>query len=113
MADDEDKEQTSLNQEALDEVMGALSKPAATASGPADTETPKPHSGDELRPVLLSVPEKRRPDPMPVCGACPKSVWWATAKTLECYCQLMHARTWTSEDPDPIMFCDGILTEEE
>ena len=108
MAEDNDSN-PSPNKDPLDTLIGTL-------GGTGHPRNPKEDrtqaSDDALSPALLQIRRERRPSPMPVCGACPKSVWWATAKKLECYCQLMHARTWTSEDPQPIESCDGFLSRE-
>ena len=67
----------------------------------------------EESPTLSALDEKRRPDPMPVCGTCPHSTWFASASHLKCYCRAMHAVTWNSEEPIPILSCDGILLSSE
>lgn len=105
-------EEPNPSEQALDNLMTALSGPTG-AGGTGDAEARTGRSDMSLSPVLVQIRPGRRPSPMPVCGACPKSVWWATAKKLECYCRLMHARTWTSEDPEPIETCDGFLTRED
>lgn len=60
-------------------------------------------------PTLSTLDEKRRPEPMPVCGPCPHSMWFASGEELKCYCRIMHVITWTSDEPVPITACDGIL----
>lgn len=42
-----------------------------------------------------------------------KDVWpfARAAKKLQCYCRLMHAVTWSSQDPEPTQSCDGLLAE--
>jgi hypothetical protein len=64
-------------------------------------------------PTLTSLEPKRRPDPKPVCETCPQSMWFASAAHLKCYCRVMHAVTWNSEEPLPILSCDGILLSSE
>ena len=66
----------------------------------------------EESPTLSALDEKRRPDPMPVCGACPHSTWFASAQELKCYCRMMHVVTWNNEEPIAITACDGILLPE-
>ena len=108
MADDKDRA-PSPSKDPLDTLMSTLGESSRTDYRGEDRTRP---SDGTLSPALLQVRPERRPSPMPVCAACPKSVWWATAKKLECYCQLMHARTWTSEDPEPIESCDGFLSRQ-
>jgi hypothetical protein len=66
----------------------------------------------EESPTLSALGEKRRPDPMPVCGACPHSMWFASAQELKCYCRKMHVVTWNNDEPIAITACDGILLPE-
>ena len=109
MAQDQDSD-PSRCKDPLDTLMSTLGGSSRTGNRGEDRTQP---SDDALSPALLQIRPERRPNPMPVCGACPKSVWWATAKKLECHCQLMHARTWTSEDPEPIESCDGLLSRQQ
>ena len=65
----------------------------------------------ELSPTLCSLEAVRRPDPMPVCGACPRSMWFLSKETgLKAYCRAMHAFVWASDNPQPIRACDGPST---
>lgn len=61
-----------------------------------------------ISPTLLSLPKERRPDPLPICAACPSSMWFASKDGLKAYCRVMHSLTWSSEEPEPILSCDGI-----
>lgn len=67
-----------------------------------------PKAAEIYSPVLTSLPKDRRPDPLPVCAACPSSMWFASTEGLKGYCRVMHSLTWTSEEPEPIVACDGI-----
>lgn len=58
-------------------------------------------------PVLLSLAEDKLPNPLPVCAACPAAVWHVSPPALRCYCRLMHLESWTSEQPQPLLACDG------
>jgi hypothetical protein len=64
-------------------------------------------------PTLVTIDSKRRPAPKPVCESCPHSMWFASETELKCYCRLMHAVTWTSDQPVAILSCDGIVLSTE
>ena len=68
--------------------------------------------GFPLRPALERLPQGRRPRPEPVCARCPRAVWFGSANSVSCYCRLMHVLTWTSEEPKPLLFCDGFSAAE-
>lgn len=75
-------------------------------------QAPSPIDAEYQSPTVATLEEPRRPKPSPVCAACPNSLWFATAEHLKCYCRLMHAVTWSSDEPKPITTCDGILLSE-
>jgi hypothetical protein len=64
-------------------------------------------------PTLVTIDSKRRPASKPVCESCPHSMWFASETQLKCYCRMMHAVTWTSEQPVAILSCDGIVLPTE
>jgi hypothetical protein len=64
-------------------------------------------------PTLVTIDSKRRPASKPVCESCPHSMWFASETQLKCYCRMMHAVTWTSEQPVAILSCDGIVLSTE
>ncbi len=77
-------------------------------------DTPAPRPGPEYQsPTVATLDAKRLPNPTPVCEACPHSMWFASATHLKCYCRAMHAVTWNSEEPTPILSRDGILLSSE
>ena len=70
--------------------------------------------GRELSPMLCLLEAARRPDPMPVCGGCPRSMWFLSKETgLKAYCRAMHVVVWESDNPQPILACDGVLDRKE
>ena len=73
------------------------------------TESSSTADAEYQSPTIALLQERRRPKPSPVCAACPNSLWFASPDHLKCYCRLMHAVTWTSEEPKPIVACDGIV----
>ena len=64
---------------------------------------------DSESPTFASADPKLRGKDKAICATCPHSMWFASATHLQCYCQVMHVITWTSEKPIPILACDGIL----
>lgn len=76
---------------------------------PASPAPPQAGLSGYESPTLTLVEKLRRPNPPTVCGACPHSMWFASKATVKCYCRLMHSLTWTSEEPIPILQCDGVL----
>jgi hypothetical protein len=65
-------------------------------------------------PVLIALKPEKLPNPLPVCAACPAAVWHVSEQALRCYCRIMHLESWTSEQPQPLLACDGqvIATQE-
>ena len=94
---------TEEQQNDLDGVLNQLER------SPEPAQSPPAADAEYLSPTVALLEERRRPKPSPVCAACPNSLWFATAEHLKCYCRLMHAVTWNSEEPKPIATCDGIL----
>ena len=47
------------------------------------------------------------------CAVCPNSLWYGTAKKVECFCRLMHAVTWNADSKQSITHCDGLFVEED
>jgi hypothetical protein len=102
----------------------------SAARGDADALTALRSGGDQLEcpndqapdppgraecesPTVSGLELGRRPKPLPICAACPHSLWFASAKHLRCFCRLMHVVTWNSEQPSsPIAACDGIMVSE-
>ena len=74
---------------------------------------PRPADMAHLSPTLVSLEAKRQPSPEPVCVACPKSMWLSQSASLKCFCRVMHAVTWDSDDPQPILTCDGAMMPDE
>ena len=75
---------------------------------PAQEQPQLPVSGQPFEsPTLATLDPGRRPHPETVCAVCPSSMWFASRDQLQCHCRIMHAVTWTSEDPQPITACDG------
>ncbi len=99
-----DKERTDLNS-VLKEFERPLQFEAPLLPGPAALPCSSP--------TVAALEPKRRPEPKPVCEACPHSMWFASAAHLKCYCRVMHVVTWNSEEPAPILSCDGILLSSE
>lgn len=58
-------------------------------------------------PVLIALHPDKLPNPLPVCAACPAAVWHVSESALRCYCRIMHLESWTSEQPQPLLACDG------
>ena len=58
-------------------------------------------------PTLTALGPSRLPKVSTVCETCPLSLWFASAKTLRCYCRLMFTVTWDSAAPLPLTHCDG------
>lgn len=79
----------------------------STAAGPRllGSRQPRMYSS----PLLQGIEERFQPTPMPACGSCPLSLWFATQQALKCYCTRMHALVWEtgSESIQPVMDCDG------
>jgi hypothetical protein len=71
-------------------------------------------SGSDLpvSPTLATLPLSRRPQPGTVCETCPNSVWFASKKAVKCYCRVLFLVTWSSEEPNQIMHCDGVFLGE-
>jgi hypothetical protein len=69
--------------------------------------------GEYLSPTVAQLDTSRRPNPSSLCATCPNSLWFATADHLKCYCRLMHVVTWSSEEPKPIVACDGLVLSTE
>lgn len=63
-------------------------------------------------PTLLLLAKNRRPSPSTICEICPASVWFTTAETVECYCRVMHLKSWTGEEPRALNSCDGQVQAE-
>ena len=62
-----------------------------------------------LRPVIVALPEARRPGPT-ACASCPAAVWHALPNSLRCYCRRMHMETFSSDNPEErILLCDGLI----
>ena len=80
---------------------------AADPAGPPPAVFNVPES-----PTLLALSKEERPDPLPLCGVCPKSMWLSGSHGLKCFCRVMHVVTWDSDDPQPILQCDGAMEEE-
>ena len=74
---------------------------------------PPPAAVGFQSPTLLSLEPDRRPSPAPACAECPRSLWFSSVKEVKAYCRVMHAITWSSEDPHPIEQCDGVMMDEE
>ena len=104
----EDEEQTTEQQ--LDALMNELGQ--SEAARPNEPAPPPAALGWES-PTLSSLEPGRRPSPAPVCAACPKSMWFASAREVKAYCRVMHAVTWSSDDPQPIEQCDGVMLDEQ
>ena len=109
----DDKDESELNQDQLDQMLQNLEGEGAPTSASPAAQPAAPSAPEHESPALSLLDSSRLPDPMPVCGACPKSMWFSSTKLVQCYCRMMHVVTWTSEDPQPIMVCDGILMEDE
>lgn len=92
--------------ENLNTVMDRLERPEQPASE-------LPHRAEYESPTVAGLEAGRRPNPSPICTACPHSLWFASADHLRCFCRVMHVVTWNSEEPNsPIAACDGILVAE-
>jgi hypothetical protein len=93
--------------ENLDTVLDRLGRPDdPVADLPGQTEYESP--------TVAGLEPGRRPRHLPICAACPHSLWFASADHLRCFCRLMHVMTWNSEEPSsPIAACDGILLSGE
>lgn len=101
-----------LTGQQLDALMDDLRE--APAAKTADQERRGgPEAQPLLSPTVLSLPQDRRPDPLPACAACPSSTWFASQSALRCHCNVMHAVTWDSAEPEPVLICDGVLNAEE
>ena len=66
-------------------------------------------SGLTLSPVLARLPPERLPDPSTVCTHCPRALWFASPKSLTCFCRVMFTQTWSTKEPQQILLCDGPL----
>jgi len=96
----------------LDELLSRLSSPLVSASGPSPVEAESTDA--QLGPTLMSLLPERRPHPLPACAVCPRSMWLASTGSLKCFCRVMHAISWTAEEPQQsILLCDGILLGNE
>jgi hypothetical protein len=105
MSDDE--------QETTEEQLAALMDELGQSRASRPNESaPEPAAMGWESPTLASLDPDRRPDPAPVCAACPKSMWFSSGKELKAYCRVMHAVTWDSTDPQPIEQCDGVMLDE-
>lgn len=94
----------------LERVLEKLEQP----SRPGENIPTSAPAGLECQsPTVAALDLKRRPNPTPVCETCPHSMWFASAAHLKCYCRVMHVVTWNSDDPVPILSCDGILINPE
>ena len=92
---------TTQNDEGLEQVLDQL-------EGKGKGERASLQSAEVYSPTLIALDVSRRPNPMPVCAACPSSMWFASRDGVKAYCRVMHSLTWTSDEPDPILTCDGI-----
>ena len=102
------------------------SNPEARAVAPADvpaTERNTPsrtasQSPQSLEPIadssqlgsmtLVQLPSSRKPSPSTVCEICPASMWYATPKTVRCYCRVMRLISWSTDEPTEMTHCDGM-----
>lgn len=71
------------------------------------TDTTLPILSPYISPTLLELPKNRRPKPSTVCEACPASIWYTTPDGLTCFCQIMKLKTWSTEQPNTMLACDG------
>ena len=105
-----------MNQQTEDnELEAALAALAHPAEMPAlDVIVDAESSGSDLpiSPTLAALPLFRRPQPGTVCETCPNSVWFASPKAVKCYCRVLFLITWSSEEPNQIMHCDGVFLGE-
>ena len=61
------------------------------------------------KPTVASLPESRKPA-RTVCTSCPSAVWYVLPDRVHCHCRLMHAESYSSENPEAIIeMCDGVL----
>ena len=60
-----------------------------------------------VSPTLLGIQQDRRPPNFTICQSCPASVWFASPQAVKCYCRIMHAEVWSTEDPRVLEACDG------
>lgn len=83
---------------------------AATATAAVPERVPNPY-GYPLRPALRrSAPDR---PPATLCAVCPASVWYVSATEARCYCRVIHALTWTPDEPNGLRACDGLEEIEE
>src|SRR5476651_336349 len=80
-----------------------------TAVPPAEIEEP-PVIGSL---TLSRLDKKRRPNPSTVCEICPASVWLASPKEVKCFCRIMHVISWSTDEPNQLTDCDGLLIASE
>lgn len=96
-----------------DEIENVLDRLERASSPPLDQRETHADTGFQS-PTVAGLDPARRPNPLPICAACPHSMWFASAEHLKCFCRLMHVLTWNSEEPSsPIRVCDGILLSNE
>lgn len=105
MAEDEDQQQADLAAMLQQFEGDSGDSPSSPAAPPPLT------SREQLSPVLCMLGDTL-PDPMPVCGVCPKAMWLDGNEGLRCFSKVMHVTVWEAGDPQPITACDGPLIEE-
>ena len=103
----------------LDAALAALdSGPLPTTTLPDPAPRPKPAAGESPEPMaapprssgsptLDALGESRRPKASTVCERCPHSVGFASPVAVKCYCRVLFLVTWSSQEPHPIIHCDG------
>ena len=102
---------------ALDQTLARLAIEALHS--PESSQTPEvsaPSFSEDgeigLSPALASVPVERRPKQATACERCSSAMWMIKPEDVSCYCRWMHTITWTTNDPQTILACDGVLLRE-
>ena len=58
-------------------------------------------------------PEAIQPQKQIACLDCPAGIWFGGEKNLSCYCQILHLKSWSTDDPTDLLYCDGKEKAEE
>ena len=90
----------------LDQAQPIPPAPAAASAAPLPAELP-------ASPTLAGLDANRRPQLRTVCEVCPNSVWFASPAEVKCYCRVMFLITWSTQEPNQMIACDGALLGQE
>lgn len=75
---------------------------------PTPTAAPLEVLPPPLNPVLMRLPESKRPPATLACASCPAAVWLAGPTTpAQNFCRIMHTLTWSAQEQNLFTDCSG------